>query len=310
MMQLNFLDPKCFAELAELHTLEPRQSELEMLIEKRQELENQYFDAKWKHAQIISLCVYAQGLDDSEKKRLAKSLRKNGISFSERAEIDAYRAADNLLTSLMISQHRVKEEIKRVLSPDFPPKPQGPGTEDGVYIHCPECDRCAGSQPFYPGHLHRFDIESHVKKQEPTPDQSLRPLIKPGPWEQWSCKTIQCPNCPGALVATGTDSWVCNQDKGHYAWPHYNMLAVRVSGGARYWVPGMFDRGVIPDAETPVIEELDQAISELTDVPLKRKERDFSHQVALAGVRDAEGIALNAAIDKAEDGRCALKATS
>ena len=57
-------------------------------------------------------------------------------------------------------------------------------------------------------------------------------------------------------------------------------------------------------------EELDQAISELTDVPLKRKERDFSHQVALAGMRDAEGIALNTAIDKAEDGPCALEATS
>lgn len=54
-------------------------------------------------------------------------------------------------------------------------------------------------------------------------------------------------------------------------------------------------------------EELDQAINKLADEPLKKKERDLSHQVALAGMRDAEGIALNAAIDKAEDGRRVLE---
>lgn len=96
-----------------------------------------------------------------------------------------------------------------------------------------------------------------VEEPKPSAEEVLKPEIKPGPWQEWSGKTLQCPNCPGALVPTGSDSWVCNQDKGHYAWPHYNMLAVRVSGGARYWVPGMFDRGVIPDAETPVIEEPD-----------------------------------------------------
>lgn len=96
-------------------------------------------------------------------------------------------------------------------------------------------------------------------------DQPLKPEIKPGPWQEWSGKTLQCPNCTGALVPTGPDSWVCNQDKKHHAWPHYDMLAVRSSEGARYWVPGMFGRGVIPDPETVVLEEPAAAESYLTE---------------------------------------------
>lgn len=76
------------------------------------------------------------------------------------------------------------------------------------------------------------------------------------PWEQYKGKTLKCPCCPGDLISKSHDKWpchhewLCNQDSTHRAWTHYNMIAVvRGPADVVYCVP------VIPADETHMVKE-------------------------------------------------------